>query len=83
MDAKAGSSRVLAAAVARLLRPLFRVLLRQSMSFGEFEELAKRVYVDVAMKEFAIEGKKPLARLDPLRPDAQGSAAPCRIAGRA
>ena len=45
--------------VARLLRPLFRVLLRHSMSFIAFEELAKRVYIEVAMQDFAIEGKKP------------------------
>ncbi|MDP4302723.1 DUF6502 family protein [Leptothrix discophora] len=49
---------VLEAAVARLLRPLFRVLLRQSMSFVAFEAIAKRVYVEVAMQDFAIEGKK-------------------------
>src|SRR5690349_420533 len=38
---------------------MFRVLLRQSMSFATFEEIAKRVYVEVAMKDFAIEGKQP------------------------
>lgn len=53
------TQRTLNAAVAQLLRPLFRVLLRHSMSFGAFEELAKQVYVEVAMKDFAIEGKKP------------------------
>jgi len=59
MDAAARTHQALHAAVARLLRPLFRVLLRQSMSFGAFEEIAKRVYVEVAMQDFAIEGKKP------------------------
>lgn len=59
MSPVSGTQQALNAAITRLLRPLFRVLLRQSMSFGAFEELAKRVYVDVAMKEFAIEGKKP------------------------
>lgn len=29
------------------------------MAFGAFEELAKRVYVDVALTEFGIPGKKP------------------------
>src|SRR6185295_11470661 len=37
---------------------LFRLLLRQSVSFGAFEEMAKRAYVDVALKDFAIPGKK-------------------------
>lgn len=51
--------KTLEVAVAHLLRPLFRVLLRHSMSFVAFVELAKRVYVEVAMQDFAIEGKKP------------------------
>jgi Family of unknown function (DUF6502) len=59
MDATHATSAALKAAVARLLRPLFRVLLRQSMSYGEFEALARRVFVDVAMSDFTIEGKKP------------------------
>ena len=59
MDIATHTHQVLTAALRQLLRPLFRVLLRQSMSFVAFEELAKRVYVEVAMNEFAIEGKKP------------------------
>lgn len=59
MDVATKSQQALNAAVGHLLRPLFRVLLRQSMSFVAFEELAKRVYVEVAMNDFAIEGKKP------------------------
>jgi hypothetical protein len=59
MDAPNRSQRVLESAVATLLRPLFRVLLRRSMSFLAFEEIAKRTFVDVAMKDFAIEGKHP------------------------
>ena len=53
------AQRVLETAVISLLRPLFRVLLRQSMSFIAFEEIAKRVFVEVAMKDFGIEGKAP------------------------
>ena len=49
----------LAGAVAHLLRPLVRLLLRHSMPFAAFEELAKKVYVDVALSEFTIPGKKP------------------------
>ena len=59
MDIATRTHRALEAAITQLLRPLFRVLLRQSMSFVAFEELAKRVYVEVAMSDFAIEGKKP------------------------
>jgi hypothetical protein len=51
--------RALQHAIEQLLRPLFRLLLRESVSFGAFEEMAKRVYVDVAYKDFAIPGKKP------------------------
>lgn len=61
MDAPIPRQGVLEAALSSLLRPLFRLLLRQSMSFLAFEAIAKRVYVDVAMKEFAIEGKQPSA----------------------
>ena len=59
MDARNDLSLTLRIAVSRLLRPLFRVLLRHQMSFHAFEELAKRVYVDVAISEFGIPGKKP------------------------
>lgn len=61
MDAPLPRQGVLEAALASLLRPLFRLLLRQSVSFLAFEAIAKRVYVDVAMNEFAIEGKQPSA----------------------
>ncbi|MEO7338774.1 MAG: DUF6502 family protein, partial [Caldimonas sp.] len=48
-------------AVTRLLRPLVRLLLRHAVPFAAFQELAKRVYVEVAMQDFAIPGKKPSA----------------------
>jgi len=48
----------LSSAVLRLLRPLVRILLRNGMSYGTFSDLAKWIYVDVATKEFVIEGKK-------------------------
>ena len=59
MDARNDLPLALRIAVTRLLRPLFRVLLRHQMSFHAFEELAKRVYVDVAITDFGIPGKKP------------------------
>jgi hypothetical protein len=52
-------SRALDQAVARLLRPLCRLMLRHGMAFGAFMDLAKRTYVDVAMSEFNLPGKKP------------------------
>lgn len=59
MDADARLRLALNSAIQRLLRPLVRVLLRQSVPFSAFEEVAKQVYVDVAMNDFAIPGKKP------------------------
>ena len=52
-------NRALDAALLRLLRPLMRLMLRHSMPFSAFEELAKRVCVEVAMNDFALPGKKP------------------------
>ncbi|HEY9063863.1 MAG TPA: DUF6502 family protein [Burkholderiaceae bacterium] len=59
MDFDARPHAALHAAIAKLLRPLFRLLLRHQVSFGAFEQLAKHVYVDVALTEFGIPGKKP------------------------
>jgi hypothetical protein len=52
------SNNILAAAVLRLLRPLIRILLRNGITYGAFADLAKRVYVDVADKEFGLPGRK-------------------------
>src|SRR5215831_3874710 len=51
-------SKALTAALERILRPLFRILLRNQMSFKAFTEIAKRAYVEVAASDFAIPGKK-------------------------
>lgn len=59
MDTENGLPRMLTRSVEQLLAALFRVLLRHGMSFTAFEALAKRVYVDVALREFGIPGKKP------------------------
>lgn len=59
MDFDIRPQRALQRAIEQLLRPLVRLLLRHSVSFGAFEAMAKRVYVDVAYKEFNIPGKKP------------------------
>ena len=46
------------AAILRVLRPLIRLLLRHGVPFGTFADLAKRVYVEVAIDEFGIPGRK-------------------------
>ena len=51
-------SRALTAAVERILQPLFRILLRNQMSFKAFTDIAKRAYVEVAASDFRIPGKK-------------------------
>ncbi|MGE0621969.1 MAG: DUF6502 family protein [Pseudomonadales bacterium] len=42
----------------RMLRPMARILLRQGLTSEAFEEIVRRVYVDVAEKDFALPGKK-------------------------
>jgi Family of unknown function (DUF6502) len=59
MDPESTVPAQLTRSVERLLAALFRLLLRHGMSFTAFEHLAKRVYVDVALREFGIPGKKP------------------------
>src|ERR1700758_4548563 len=46
-------------ALAKLLRPLVRLLLKHSFPYAAFESIAKRVYVETAMADFALPGKKP------------------------
>ena len=45
------------AAYKRLLRPLVRILIRNSVSFAEFSEIAKDVYVEVAARDFRLPEK--------------------------
>ena len=59
MDQASSLHTTLVRSVERVLAALFRVLLRHGMSFTAFESIAKRVYVDVALREFGIPGKKP------------------------
>lgn len=46
-------------AVLRVLHALTRVLVRHGLPLPAFVELAKRAYVDVALRDFAIPGRKP------------------------
>ena len=48
----------LSASTRHLLRPLIRVLLRHGFSYGEFAEVVKTVFVEVARDEFTPEGKR-------------------------
>lgn len=45
-------------AAARMLRPLVRVLLKYQISYGEISSVLRRVYVEVADKDFAIPNRK-------------------------
>lgn len=49
---------VLTAALRRLLRPLVRVLLRHGVAFGEFADIARTAYVEVAHAEFPPPGRR-------------------------
>lgn len=61
MTSIASTGNALNRAVLHLLRPLVRLLLRHAVPFATFERLAKAVYVEVAMADFALPGKKPTA----------------------
>jgi hypothetical protein len=48
----------LTGSVVKLLRPLVRILLRYGISYGQFAEMARWVFVSVAEKDFNIAGRK-------------------------
>jgi len=48
-------------AVFKLLRPLARVLLRNGVAYGAFADIAKQAFVDVAMHDLEVPGKKSTA----------------------
>jgi hypothetical protein len=50
--------RGLLAAYGRLLRPLIRILIRNGVSFGEFANVAKHAYVEVAERDFSVPNKE-------------------------
>lgn len=51
-------SDIIYSAVSTLLRPLVRILLRNNIPFATFVDLAKRVYVESAMEDFPLPGRK-------------------------
>ena len=58
MDAPVRINTVLFSAIVRLLRPIVRILLANGVSYDAFANLAKRTYVEIGMRDFAITGKK-------------------------
>lgn len=48
----------LLAAYSKLLRPLIRILLRHGVTYAEFSEVVKTVFVTTAAQEFRVPGKK-------------------------
>ncbi|MCW9047512.1 MAG: DUF6502 family protein [Gammaproteobacteria bacterium] len=46
-------------AVRMLCRPLIRLLIEKGMSFPQFRDLMKELYIDVAGSEFSLDDKKP------------------------
>ncbi|MGB5738893.1 MAG: DUF6502 family protein, partial [Woeseia sp.] len=50
--------RGLLAAYSKLLRPLVRILLKQGVTYAEFSEVVKTVFVTIAAQEFRVPGKK-------------------------
>lgn len=45
-------------ALARLLRPIVRVLLHNKVSYHTFDAIARQVFVEVAERDFALDGRK-------------------------
>ncbi len=51
-------------AIRRILRPIARILLRNGVTANVFQEMSRKVFVDVAFEEFSISGKpQTLARV--------------------
>lgn len=48
-------------ALAKLLRPLVKLLIKQGFTYASFSEVVRRLFVDVAAEEFKLPGKKQSA----------------------
>ena len=60
-------SKAVAHAVQKLLRPLIRLLLRHGVAYEDFDQWVKQLFVQVADKEFALDGRKQsVARISTL-----------------
>lgn len=60
-NVKQDVKKTLFAAIISLLQPLVRILLRNGVPYGTFTDLAKHVYVKVAMEEFGLPDRKQTA----------------------
>ena len=49
----------LIAAYRRIMTPLVRILIRNGVSYGEFAEVLKNVFVEIAERDFGIPGRRP------------------------
>lgn len=58
MESRNENQHALSAAIVTLLRPLVRLMLRYGVPYGVFADMAKQVYVDIAMSEFTLQEKK-------------------------
>ena len=58
---RSGTHQALLSALALILRPIVRVLLRHSVPFQAFEDVARQVYVQSACDDFAMPGRKATA----------------------
>jgi len=56
-----GAQAQIHSALRRILRPLIRILLRFGFSYREFDQLAKRIFVEVCYDDFTLENKKMTA----------------------
>ncbi len=54
------SSQALESALVKILRPLVSLLLKRGVSFLSFADLAKRVFAEVAARDFIASGKRPV-----------------------
>lgn len=59
MNSPAQPRSVIDGAIRQLLRPLFRLLLRHGVSYRAFETLARQSFVQVALDDFTVPGRKP------------------------
>ena len=52
------SQSALERAVIAMLRPVVRLVLKRGLAYGRFTELLKRAYVDAAVEDFTVPGRK-------------------------
>jgi hypothetical protein len=56
---KSESKAILVSALMRILRRLTRILLRNGITYPEFEECARRAFAQVTWDDFRVDGRKP------------------------